>query len=112
MLLRLGFIMVIIKLLQISHSIITSTGGTAFPVQAELDTLKGVYALYDALDAAYLQVMVIAIPTSKNGTLAGVMECLLFRTALCRSCLPVCSKRTGRGARDQGKFVFRREKLE
>jgi len=33
-----------------------------------------VYALYDALDAAYLQVMVIAIPTSKNGTLAGVME--------------------------------------
>jgi len=64
MLLRLGFIMVIIKLLQISHSIITSTGGTAFPVQAELDTLKGVYALYDALD--YLQVMVIAIPTSKK----------------------------------------------
>jgi hypothetical protein len=45
---------------------ITSTGGTAFPVQAELDTLKGVYALYDALDAAYLQVMVIAISTSKK----------------------------------------------
>lgn len=34
---------------------ITSTGGTAFPVQAELDTLKGVYALYDALDAALIE---------------------------------------------------------
>jgi len=95
-----------------SHSIITSTGGTAFPVQAELDTLKGVYALYDALDAAYLQVMVIAIPTSKKAPWQAWWKCLLFRTALCGSCLPVCSKRTGRGARDQGKFVFRREKLE
>jgi len=28
-----------------AKSFITSTGGTAFPVQAELDTLKGVYAL-------------------------------------------------------------------
>jgi NAD(P)-dependent dehydrogenase (short-subunit alcohol dehydrogenase family) len=34
---------------------ITSTGGTAFPVQAELDTLKGVYALYDVLDAALIE---------------------------------------------------------
>lgn len=34
---------------------ITSNGGTAFLVQAELDTLKGVYALYDALDAALIE---------------------------------------------------------
>lgn len=34
---------------------ITSKGGTAFLIQAELDTLKGVYALYDALDAALIE---------------------------------------------------------
>lgn len=34
---------------------ITSNGGTAFLVRAELDTLKGVYALYDALDAALIE---------------------------------------------------------
>jgi NAD(P)-dependent dehydrogenase (short-subunit alcohol dehydrogenase family) len=34
---------------------ITSKGGTAFLVQAELETLKGVYVLYDALDAALIK---------------------------------------------------------
>jgi len=58
--------MVIIKLLQKKSFNYYIHWRNSISSQAELDTLKGVYALYDALDAAYLQVMVIAIPTSKK----------------------------------------------
>jgi len=70
-----------------------------------------VYALYDALDAAYLQVMVIAIPTSKKTAPWQAWKCLLFRTALCGLASPFAASELD-GVLEIRENSFSGEKLE